>query len=145
MNEKYRFLFIDTDPRDVNKANEKNREIYEGGRVPFINPQTELVSLAQGNAHAIYEEAKQFPTSMVNQRILEACTEELAAMIPDQPLALGAGAFRMKSRISFARSMSEFQQKLQAHIEDLNSVKLTGGDDTRIMYWLVSSGIGGTW
>ena len=144
MNEKYRFLFIDTDPRDVNKANEKNREIYEGGRVPFINPQTELVSLAQGNAHAIYEEAKQFPTSMVNQRILEACTEELAAMIPDQPLALGAGAFRMKSRISFARSMSEFQQKLQAHIEDLNSVKLTGGDDTRIMYWLVSSGIGGT-
>lgn len=144
MNEKYRFLFIDTDPRDVNKANEKNREIYENGRVPFINPQTELVSLAQGNAHAIYEEAKQFPTSMVNQRILEACTEELAAMIPDQPLALGAGAFRMKSRISFARSMSEFQQKLQAHIEDLNSVKLTGGDDTRIMYWLVSSGIGGT-
>lgn len=144
MNEKYRFLFIDTDPRDCNKANEKNREIYEGGRVPFINPQTELVSLAQGNAHAIYEEAKQFPSSMVNQRILEACTEELAAMIPDQPLALGAGAFRMKSRISFARSMSEFQQKLQAHIEDLNSVKLTGGDDTRIMYWLVSSGIGGT-
>lgn len=144
MNEKYRFLFIDTDPRDCNKANERNREIYEGGRVPFINPQTELVSLAQGNAHAIYEEAKQFPTSMVNQRILEACTEELAAMIPDQPLALGAGAFRMKSRISFARSMSEFQQKLQAHIEDLNSVKLTGGDDTRIMYWLVSSGIGGT-
>ena len=144
MNEKYRFLFIDTDPRDINKANDRNREIYEGGRVPFINPQTELVSLAQGNAHAIYEEAKQFPSSMVNQRILEACTDELAAMIPDQPLALGAGAFRMKSRISFARSMSEFQQKLQAHIEDLNSVKLTGGDDTRIMYWLVSSGIGGT-
>lgn len=144
LNEKYRFLFIDTDPRDINKANERNREIYENGRVPFINPQTELVSLAQGNAHAIYEEAKQFPSSMVNQRILEACTEELAAMIPDQPLALGAGAFRMKSRISFARSMSEFQQKLQAHIEDLNSVKLTGGDDTRIMYWLVSSGIGGT-
>lgn len=144
MNEKYRFLFIDTDPRDVNKANERNREIYENGRVPFINPQTELVSLAQGNAHAIYEEAKQFPSSMINQRILEACTEELAAMIPDQPLALGAGAFRMKSRISFARSMSDFQQKLQAHIEDLNSVKLTGGDDTRIMYWLVSSGIGGT-
>lgn len=144
LNEKYRFLFIDTDPRDVNKANERNREIYEHGRVPFINPQTELVSLAQGNAHAIYEEARQFPSSMVNQRILEACTDELAAMIPDQPLALGAGAFRMKSRISFARSMSEFQQKLQAHIEDLNSVKLTGGDETRIMYWLVSSGIGGT-
>ena len=144
MNEKYRFLFIDTDPRDINKANERNREIYENGRIPFINPQTELVSLAQGNAHAIYEEAVQFPNSMINQRILEACTPELAAMIPDQPLALGAGAFRMKSRISFARSMSEFQQKLQAHIEDLNSVKLTGGDDTRIMYWLVSSCLGGT-
>lgn len=144
MNEKYRFLFIDTDPRDINKANEENRTIYESGRVPFINPQTELVSLSQGNAHAIYEEAKQFPNSMINQRILEACTDELAAKIPDQPLALGAGAFRMKSRISFARSMSEFQQKLQAHIEDLNNVKLTGGEETRIMYWLVSSGIGGT-
>ena len=144
MNEKYRFLFIDTDPRDINKANERNRSIYESGRVPFIDPQTELVSLAQGNAHAIYEEAKQFPDSMINQRILEACTEELASMIPDQPLALGAGAFRMKSRISFARSMSEFQQKLQAHIEDLNNVKVNGGDDTRIMYWLVSSCLGGT-
>ena len=144
MNEKYRFLFIDTDPRDINKANEKNREIFESGRIPFINPQTELVSLAQGNAHAIFEEAKQFSTSMINQRVLEACTDELAAMIPDQPLALGAGAFRMKSRISFARSLSEFQQKLQADIEDLNSVKLTGGEDTRIMYWLISSGIGGT-
>ena len=64
---------------------------------------------------------------MINQRIREACTDELASMIPDQPLALGAGAFRMKSRISFARSMSEFQQKLQAHIEDLNNVKVNGG------------------
>ena len=144
MKEKYRFLFIDTDPRDINKANEKNRSTYESGRIPFIDPQTELVSLAQGNAHAIYEEAKQFPDSMINQRILEACTDELASMIPDQPLALGAGAFRMKSRISFARSMSEFQQKLQAHIEDLNNVKVNGGDDTRIMYWLVSSCLGGT-
>ena len=144
MNEKYRFLFFDTDQRDIDKYNKLYRDTFENGMVPFINPQTDLISLSKGNPHAIYVEAKNNPTPMINQRILEACTDELAAKIPDQPLKFGAGAFRMKSRLSFARSLSEFQQKLQAAIEDLNSVKNTGGAENTIFYWVVCSTNGGT-
>ena len=144
MNEKYRFLFFDTDQRDIDKYNRMYRDTFENGMVPFINPQTDLISLSKGNPHAIYVEAKNNPTPMINQRILEACSDELAAKIPDQPLKFGAGAFRMKSRLSFARSLSEFQQKLQAAIEDLNSVKNTGGAENTIFYWVVCSTNGGT-
>ncbi len=144
MNEKYRFLFFDTDQRDIDSYNKKYRETFENGMIPFINPQTDLISLSKGNPHAIFVEAKNNPTPMINQRILEACTDDLAAKIPDQPLKFGAGAFRMKSRLSFARSLSDFQQKLQAAIEDLNSVKNTGGGENTIFYWVVCSTNGGT-
>lgn len=144
MNETYRFLFFDTDQRDLDKYNRIYKDKFENGTVAFINPQTDLVSLSKGNPHSIYEAAKQNPESLINHRILEACSDELAAKIPDQPLKFGAGAFRMKSRISFARSMSEFQQKLQAHIEALNSVKNSGGEENTIFYWVVCSTNGGT-
>lgn len=144
MNETYRFLFIDTDARDLESYNKKYADTFENGRVKFIDPQTDLVSLSKGNPQQIYNEAAANPTPLINQRILEACSPELAARIPDQPLKFGAGAFRMKSRISFARSLSEFQQKLQAHIEALNSVKNTGGDENTIFYWVVCSTNGGT-
>lgn len=144
MNEKYRFLFFDTDQRDIDRHNRNNRDTFENGIVPFINPATDLISLAKGNPHAIYEEAKANDKPLINKRILEACSEDVAAKIPDQPLKFGAGAFRMKSRLSFARSLSEFQQKLQAAIEDLNSVKNTGGEENTIFYWVVCSTNGGT-
>lgn len=144
MNERYRFLFLDTDSRDVEKYNKQYYNTFENGTIPFINPQTDLVSLALGNPHSIYREAELNPEPLINNRILEACSPELAAKIPDQPLKFGAGAFRMKSRISFARSLSEFQQKLQAHIEDLNNVKNSGGEENTIFYWVVCSTNGGT-
>jgi hypothetical protein len=144
MNETYRFLFLDTDSRDIDEANKNNADTYENGTRLFIDPQRDLVSLSMGNPHAIYQEAKQDPEPLINHRILEACSPELAAKIPDQPLKFGAGAFRMKSRISFARSLSDFQQKLQSHIEDLNSVKNNGGMENTIFYWVVCSANGGT-
>lgn len=144
MNEKYRFLFFDTDQRDIDKHNRNNRDTFENGITPFINPVTDLISLSKGNPHAIYEEAKANDRPLINKRILEACSEDVAAKIPDQPLKFGAGAFRMKSRLSFARSLSEFQQKLQAAIEDLNSVKNTGGEENTIFYWVICSTNGGT-
>ena len=144
MNEKYRFLFFDTDQRDIDKHNRNNRDTFENGITPFINPMTDLISLSKGNPHAIYEEAKANDRPLINKRILEACSEDVAAKIPDQPLKFGAGAFRMKSRLSFARSLSDFQQKLQAAIEDLNSVKNTGGEENTIFYWVVCSTNGGT-
>ena len=113
MNDSYRFLFIDTDQRDIDEANKRNRATFEQGKVPFISPQTDLINLGRANPSAIYYEAKQDQNTLINKRILEACSPELATKIPDQPLAFGAGAFRMKSRIAFAHSLSDFQSKVQ--------------------------------
>lgn len=144
MNDSYRFLFLDTDQRDIDNANKDNRESFEHGKVPFINPQTDLINLGRANPQAIYYEAKKDPNTLINKRIIEACSPELSNKIPDQPLSFGAGAFRMKSRIAFAHSLAEFQSKLQAAISSLNDVKTVGGEDCIIYYWLVSSSLGGT-
>jgi hypothetical protein len=100
--------------------------------------------LGRANPLAIYYEAKQDPNNLINKRILEACSPELASKIPDQPLSFGAGAFRIKSRISFAHALADFQTKLQSAISSLNDVKTVGGGDCIIYYWLVSSSLGGT-
>ena len=144
MNDSYRFIFIDTDQRDIDNANKANRESFEHGKVPFINPQTDLINLGKANPSAIYYEAQKDPTSLLNKRILEACSPELSNKIPDQPLSFGAGAFRIKSRIAFAHSLADFQSKLQSAISSLNDVKTVGGEDCIIYYWLVSSSLGGT-
>lgn len=144
MNDCYRFLFIDTDQRDIDNANKDNRESFEDGKVPFISPQTDLINLGRANPQAIYYEAKKDPNTLINKRILEACSPELSNKIPDLPLSFGAGAFRIKSRIAFAHSLADFQSKLQAAISSLNDVKIVGGEDCIIYYWLVSSSLGGT-
>ncbi len=144
MNDSYRFLFLDTDQRDIDEANKRNRASFENGKVPFISPQTDLINLGRANPHAIYYEAKQDPNNLINKRILEACSPELASKIPDQPLSFGAGAFRIKSRIAFAHALADFQTKLQSAISSLNDVKTVGGGDCIIYYWLVSSSLGGT-
>ncbi|MBP5455062.1 MAG: hypothetical protein J6Y37_01000 [Paludibacteraceae bacterium] len=144
MNENYRFLFLDTDQRDIDSANNNNRKSFEDGRVPFINPQSDLINLGQANPQAIYYEATQDQETLINKRILEACSPELAVKIPDQPLSFGAGAFRIKSRIAFAHSLTEFQTKLQSCISALNDVKNLGGESCTIFYWVVGSSNGGT-
>lgn len=144
MNDTYRFLFLDTDQRDIDEANKNNRESFEAGKVPFINPQTDLINLGRANPQAIYYEAKNDPDTLINKRILEACSAELANKIPDQPLSFGAGAFRIKSRIAFAHSLADFQSKLQSAISSLNDVKTVGGQDCIIYYWVVGSTVGGT-
>lgn len=144
MNDSYRFIFLDTDQRDIDEANKRNRETFEQGKVPFISPQTDLINLGRANPQAIYYEAKQDTNTLINKRILEACSQELASMIPDQPLAFGAGAFRMKSRIAFAHSLTDFQSKVQSAISALNDVNTVGGEDCIIYYWVVGSTLGGT-
>ena len=103
-----------------------------------------MINLGRANPQAIYYEAKKDPNTLINKRILEACSPELSNKIPDQPLSFGAGAFRIKSRIAFAHSLADFQSKLQAAISSLNDVKTVGGEDCIIYYWLVSSSLGGT-
>ena len=67
MNDSYRFLFIDTDQRDIDEANKRNRESFEQGKVPFISPQTDLINLGRANPQAIYYGAVSPKTSARSQ------------------------------------------------------------------------------
>ena len=77
MNDSYRFLFLDTDQRDIDEANKRNRETFEKGKVPFISPQTDLINLGRANPQAIYYEAKDdaaFENALLSIRILQTAS-----------------------------------------------------------------------
>lgn len=144
LNDDYRFLFVDTDSADILSNNERYRDRYEYGKVDFIDPSNELVNLGDQNPKRIYEESEKGKNIQINKRILEACDEAVASRIPNTSLIHGAGAFRIKSRIAFARKSEEFSRKLRTCITELNS--LSGGSAlaNNYYYWIVSSSNGGT-
>lgn len=142
MNETYRFLFVDTDRRDIAGANEKYRHLYEGGRVDFISD-VELLDLGDINPYISYKEAKLSPELRINRRILEACPETVADSMENRDLSFGAGALRIKSRIAFARKEDKFRDKLQTCINELNQDEIDSAKNV-IHYWVVASCNGGT-
>jgi len=142
MNETYRFIFVDTDGRDVNEANEKYRNLYEGGRVDFINT-TELLNLGDINPRISYYEAVNHPELRINHRIIEACPEMVAESMDDRDLSFGAGALRLKSRIAFGRKENDFIEKLKTATDELNLVE-SNSEKNVIHYWVVASSNGGT-
>ncbi len=142
MNETYRFIFVDTDSRDVARANEKYRDLYEGGKINFIND-VELFNLGDINPYICFHEAANHPELKINRRMLEACPPELAETMENRDLSFGAGAFRMKSRIAFGRKEGDFIDKLRTSINDLNQVEIDNAKNV-IHYWVVASSNGGT-
>ena len=102
MSETYRFMFIDTDSRDVRVANQRYRNEYEGGKTEFIG-EHELINIGDMNPAFIYEEAKKKQDSQINRRITEACSQRVADQMENRNLFFGAGAIRLKSRIAFGR------------------------------------------
>lgn len=142
MNETYRFIFVDTDGRDIDNANKKYRNIYEGGKIDFINT-SELLNLGDINPYISYNEARLHPELRVNRRILEACPQNVAESMDNRDLSFGAGALRHKSRIALARKMGDFVDKLQTCINELNQEEIDSQKNV-IHYWVVSSCNGGT-
>ena len=142
MDETYRFIFMDTDSRDVTEANRQYRNLYEGGKEEFISPR-ELVDLGDMNPKIIYREAGASPSLMINRRITEACPENVAASMENRNLSFGAGALRLKSRLAFARKEQAFIQLLKNNIDQLNQNE-TGNEMNVIHYWVVASSNGGT-
>lgn len=142
MNESYRFLFVDTDSRDVKAANARYRNVYEGGKMDFISD-VELLNLGDINPYIAYNEAKLHPELRINRRILEACPQMVAESMDNRDLSFGAGALRLKSRIAFGRKESDFVNKLQTCINDLNQEEIDSQKNV-IHYWVVASCNGGT-
>ncbi len=142
MNENYRFIFVDTDNRDVDHFNDLYKHVYEGGREQFINS-TELLDLGAQNPAAIWREANAKQVGRKSRRILEACNELVVANMGDRTLSKGAEAFRMNSRIAFAQMETDFISKVVTAINDLNPVD-KNSEANVIHYWVVSSCNGGT-
>lgn len=142
MNETYRFIFVDTDSRDVAEANNKYRNLYEGGKIDFIND-TELLNLGDINPYISYFDAVSHPELKINRRITEACTPEVAEKMENRDLSFGAGAFRMKSRIAFGRKERDFFDKLRTAMNELNQEEIDNEKNV-IHYWVVASCNGGT-
>ena len=142
MNENYRFLFIDTDSRDVKAANARYRNVYEGGKMDFISD-VDLLNLGDINPYIAYNEAKLHPELRINRRILEACPQMVAESMDNRDLSFGAGALRLKSRIAFGRKESDFVNKLQTCINELNQEEIDSQKNV-IHYWVVASCNGGT-
>ena len=142
MNETYRFIFVDTDSRDVKNANETYRHLYENGKVDFIND-VELLNLGDINPYISYKEAARHPEEKINHRIIEACPSMVAESMDNRDLSFGAGALRLKSRIAFARKEKDFLDKLQTCINDLNQEEINSEKNV-IHYWVVASCNGGT-
>ena len=142
MDENYRFIFMDTDSRDVRAANEQYRTRFEDGKEEFIGSR-ELVNLGDINPFAVFREAQDHPEFMINRRITEACPPRVASSMDNRDLSFGAGALRLKSRIAFARKTEEFGNKLQECINQLNGNEIA--NETNVFhYWVVSSCNGGT-
>lgn len=142
MNETYRFIFVDTDSRDVAAANDKYRNLYEGGKIDFIN-NLELLNLGDINPYISYLEAGNNPDQKTNRRIIEACSPEVAEIMENRNLSFGAGAIRLKSRIAFGRKIDKFDEKLKTAIDELNPVE-SNTETNVIHYWIVASCNGGT-
>ena len=142
MKENYRFIFVDTDNRDVDHFNDVYKHVYEGGREQFISP-SELLNLGNQNPAAIWREANANPVGRKSRRILEACNELVVANMGDRTLSKGAEAFRMNSRLAFAQMESQFISKVVTAINELNPVE-KNSESNVIHYWVVSSCNGGT-
>lgn len=142
MNETYRFLFVDTDSRDVNQANDAYRNLYEGGKTDFIND-VELLNLGDINPYISYHEAQLSPELKINRRITEACPDIVAESMDNRDLSFGAGALRHKSRIAFGRKQDKFIDKLKTCINELNQDEIDSAKNV-IHYWVIASCNGGT-
>lgn len=142
MDETYRFMFLDTDSRDVKQANAEYRDLFENGKEEFISPR-ELINLGDMNPVVIYREAKSSPELMINRRITEACPERVAESMDNRNLSFGAGALRLKSRVAFARKEQDFIRVLRNNIDQLNQNE-NGNEKNVIHYWIVASSNGGT-
>lgn len=137
MNDNYRFIFVDTDRKDVDAANFKYRTKYEGGTRQFIDF-TELINIGDENSRQIYNKAT---TDLERHRVIrESVDEDVITSIGDFNLSSGASAVRMVSRLAFINKSNKFYETLIDNIEALRN-NTTG---LEIKYWVVSSCCGGT-
>ena len=142
MSQDYRFIFIDSDTKDVEKNNEIFKGLYEDGRTKFISTESELIDMGNLNPQIIYDNAKS-GKSRIEKRILESCDNETSNLLDNNPIRNGAGAIKYNSRFTFSRLITIFSDRLKANITQLKDL-IKSAENEEIVYWIVSSCNGGT-
>ena len=137
MDDSYKFIFVDTDRKDVDAANRKYQMLFEGSARNFIDF-TELINLGDENSKQIYQNAT--TDSECHKVIRESVDEDVVNNIGDFNLSTGASAVRMVSRLAFINKAKEFYEMLKGCIDKLSQ----DADGLEIKYWVVSSCCGGT-
>lgn len=137
MNKNYRFIFVDTDDKDVKAANNKYGNKFENGTREFIDF-TELINLGNENSRQIFQKATQ--ETERHRLIRESVDQEVVNTIGDFKLSSGASAVRMVSRLAFINKSSDFYQLLVDDIAALRNNEV----NPEFKYWVVSSCCGGT-
>lgn len=143
MNSTHRFLFVDTDSKAINEANELYDKRYESGRIRLIESSDRL-ELGVINPTTAYEEALKDPDKEANRVIISSCSQSTFPLLQKQSLTDGAGMLRLSSRIAFIRNAERFYSMIEAAIQELKSVGGADNNTTEIKYWVVSSSCGGT-
>ena len=142
MKQDYRFMFIDTDSKDVNDSNVKYKGLYEEGRTRFISVDEELIDMGNLNPRVIYDSAKS-KENRIDKRIIESCDNETSRLLANNPLRNGAGAIKYNSRLVFSRVATTFSNNLNANVTQLRDIT-QGARSEDIVYWVASSCNGGT-
>lgn len=147
MEQNYKFLFCDTDQKDINNNNEYYKSKYESGQRLLIDPDNDLINLGTVNPTAVYKEATNKPIekkTKLDLTIAECCSKDNSNALKNYPMSEGAGAFRYNSHIGFARMSDLFVNKLRECITQLSDTFTAGNEEVMLRYWVVGSSNGGT-
>lgn len=96
------------------------------------------------SVYKIIEGKRETERSDIDNAVLEALSQESEYGLRGNPLSEGAGAFRLNSRIAFARKADEFKSKLSTKINQLMNIKGALNDNVQLRYWVVTGSNGGT-
>lgn len=119
MNLDCRFIFIDTDDRDINRLNEAYSKRIGGGRT-FISNE-ERVNLGDVNPFAQYWEAVHPVGNRKKEQewLLSWIDREAAKKLKNQPLASGASANRQQGRIAVWAKWKSIEAKMRTAVNAL--------------------------
>jgi hypothetical protein len=139
INDDHRFLFIDTDRRDVNSNNSFYSGLYANNAVPLISDD-EFIDIGAFNPKAIIENVIRDKS---NPKLLEAVNKTVYRKMANEPLRNGAGAFRLQGRTAFERKGMAFHD---AVLHAINDMKRLANNNPNLDYniWVVCSSCGGT-
>lgn len=146
LNENYKFLFCDTDQADIDKNNELYQNNFEEGSKPLIDV-NEFINLGEVNPASVYRSAQNKSLeqrSDIENTVLESLNDQMAYGLRSHTLNEGAGAYRMNSRVAFARKAEEFKNRLNTAINQLLNVRGAANEQVQLRYWVVTSCNGGT-